>query len=240
MQHREQGLTGAFALDALDGAERRRFVRHLARCAACRREVDGFREALARSGVAPDVPLPPGRRDAVLAAVRQESSRRRRGRAGARLRPLAVRTASVAAAAALLGLGATVVGLQRELDEREETVVALESLLVAADVRMVDLEATADARVRLVMAPSHEEAVLLAEGLAPAPSAHHYELWLLHDDVAVPAGALTVDDRGQCSERVRGDMATVTGVAVTVEPDGAGPDATGPSGPRVAQVRLGG
>ena len=239
MQHREQGLTGAFALDALDGVERRRFVRHLARCPDCRHEVDGLREAIARSGLASDVPLPPARREAVLAAVHREASRRRRASAP-RPRPLVVRSAAVAASITLLGLGTTVVGLQRELDEREGTVVALESLLVASDVRMVDLEATADARVRLVMAPSHEEAVLLADGLAPAPSAHHYELWLLHDDVAVPAGALTVDDRGHCSERVRGDMSTVTGVAVTIEPDGAGPDPTGPSGPRVAQVRLGG
>src|SRR5713226_6309628 len=41
-------LAGAYAMDAVAGADRARFERHLARCQACARELSGLREATAR------------------------------------------------------------------------------------------------------------------------------------------------------------------------------------------------
>jgi anti-sigma factor RsiW len=49
------GLTGAYALDALDTGERRVFEEHLAACPSCTVEVEQLREAIARLGAAQEV-----------------------------------------------------------------------------------------------------------------------------------------------------------------------------------------
>ena len=45
-------LAGAYALDAIDGPDRARFERHLARCLACAAELRELREAAARLAAA--------------------------------------------------------------------------------------------------------------------------------------------------------------------------------------------
>jgi hypothetical protein len=63
-------LTGAFALDALQGgAERERFSRHVSRCPSCASEVRGFREVATALAFAAAVEPPPELRDRVLAAA---------------------------------------------------------------------------------------------------------------------------------------------------------------------------
>src|SRR4051794_2572190 len=62
-------LFGAYAVDALDDLERVAFERHLARCADCRAEVAGLREAAGRlaEATARRPPAPPRAR--VLAGI---------------------------------------------------------------------------------------------------------------------------------------------------------------------------
>jgi anti-sigma-K factor RskA len=62
-------LAGAYALDALDDAERARFERHLASCATCPDEVRGFTAAAAELGRAAAVTPPPALKGRVLADV---------------------------------------------------------------------------------------------------------------------------------------------------------------------------
>jgi anti-sigma-K factor RskA len=62
-------LAGAYALDALDGAERARFERHLASCRTCPGEVRGFAATAAVLGQAAAVPPPPALKGRVLADV---------------------------------------------------------------------------------------------------------------------------------------------------------------------------
>jgi hypothetical protein len=62
-------LTGIYALDALDGAERDRFEHHLHRCPQCDKEVRGMRETAARLGMAVAAVPPAYLRERVLAAV---------------------------------------------------------------------------------------------------------------------------------------------------------------------------
>ena len=98
----------AYALDALDGDERRAFEAHLAGCERCRADLAGLTETAGTLGLAADAAEPPnGLRDRLLAAAREEgpsnvvaiaSHRRRRfaiagsrggrGRCGARDRAL--------------------------------------------------------------------------------------------------------------------------------------------------------
>ncbi|MEX2458370.1 MAG: anti-sigma factor [Actinomycetota bacterium] len=53
-----------------------------------------------------------------------------------------------------------------------------------------------------------------------------YQLWLLRDGEAVPAGLLDVDDRGQGAHVMTGDMSDVSAVALTIEPAGGSPQPT--------------
>jgi len=62
-------LAGAYALDALDGAERGRFERHLASCRTCPDEVRGYAAAAAVLGLAAAVTPPPALKGRVLDAV---------------------------------------------------------------------------------------------------------------------------------------------------------------------------
>ncbi|MCI9886858.1 anti-sigma factor [Micrococcales bacterium 31B] len=62
-------LTGAYAVDALDEVERRRFENHLEDCATCRTEVRSLLETAALLGGGAAATPPAGLRDSVLAAV---------------------------------------------------------------------------------------------------------------------------------------------------------------------------
>src|SRR6202035_5447931 len=63
-------LTGAYALDALEGgSERDRFTRHLTRCPSCASEVRGFREVATALAFAAAAEPPPELRAQVLTAA---------------------------------------------------------------------------------------------------------------------------------------------------------------------------
>ncbi|MEW1998728.1 anti-sigma factor [Streptomyces coelicoflavus] len=63
-------LAAPYALDALDGAERFRFERHLERCDRCAAEVRALSEDAVRLAWSTAAPAPPALRERVLAAVR--------------------------------------------------------------------------------------------------------------------------------------------------------------------------
>ncbi|HEY2442144.1 MAG TPA: anti-sigma factor [Streptosporangiaceae bacterium] len=62
-------LSGAYALDALTGADLVRFERHLARCEQCEREIAGLRETAARLGAAAPADPPARLAEQVFAAT---------------------------------------------------------------------------------------------------------------------------------------------------------------------------
>jgi anti-sigma-K factor RskA len=136
-----------------------------------------------------------------------------------------VGTAAGVLAIAVVGLGITVAGLEERLGEMEAAAGQLTEVMAAVDAETISV--TADGTLlRIVMSPRRGEAVVLVDGMAPAPADHAYELWLIHDDVRVPAGVFHVDDRGRATRVVTGDMATVTAIGVTVEPAGGSPQPT--------------
>jgi anti-sigma-K factor RskA len=129
-------------------------------------------------------------------------------------------------AIAVVGLGVAVASLGERLEQMEAAAGQLTEVMTAADAETVSV-AVDGTVVRIVMSPGRGEAVVLVDGMAPAPDDHAYELWLIHDDVRVPAGVFDVDDRGRATRVVTGDMATVTAIGVTVEPAGGSPQPTG-------------
>jgi anti-sigma factor RsiW len=210
-------LTAGYALDVLDADERWAYETHLASCERCREELASFWEAAEALAVAASGPAPsPGLRGRILAAAREErqvvvplASRRQR-----RLMPvLGAATAAAAAVALAVGLWAT--QLSGDLDdtrlalERERAAAAV---LADPEARTVALEA---GEGRLVV-DDGGRAVLVLDGLDPAPAGKTYEMWIIEGETPVPAGIFT----GRAERDVIGLEGTVDPgdvVAVTIE-----------------------
>lgn len=219
-------LVGAYAIDALEDLERAAFERHLAECPACPSEVAGLREAAAMIGSAVPVQPPAELRAKVLAgiatvrplpppvdrpAVVPAAGRRSRFRPGA----------LVAAAAAVIALGAGAAVVQPWADDTSQReLTASEQLLAVNDAQSFTEKVSGGGEATVVMSPSRNQAVLVASGLPDAPTGSVYELWLIHDGDMVSAGLMTGGDHELWLE---GDPATASGFGITVESDGGSP-----------------
>lgn len=224
-------LTGAYALDALDELERRRFEAHLAECADCEREVAELRATAARLGAAISETPPPALRGRVIervAQVRQEPPGR--GSAVHGTRNWAMRLVSAAAVVAIAAAavaGVLAVRADRQLDsaqarlEQEQTqLAALTDLLSAPDVRTLSgTDAGIPGDARMIMSLTRDRAMLTMTGLPDQSADSTYQAW-------------TIDETGPHSAGVMGNAGTteaplvfagvqgVRTVAVTVEPAG--------------------
>lgn len=212
-------LTAGYALDALDPEERRAYEDHLEECERCQDELGSFWETTEALAVAASGPVPgDALRGRILAAARAEpqnvvpfESPR------ARVVPALAAVAAVAAVVALaVGLWAT--RLSGDLDdtrlalERERATAAV---LADPDARTVALQA---GQGRLVVSPGGN-AVLVLDGLDPAPAGKTYEAWIIDGGEAAPAGLFSgredVDVVG-----VDGIVEPGNVVAVTIEDAG--------------------
>jgi anti-sigma-K factor RskA len=108
---RLHALSGAYALDAVEPAERARFERHLRGCAACQAEVRGFAETAAALGRAAAATPPPSLKGRVLADVAALDAGRSADAAIAAV--LSAADARIASAATSAGGTATVVASRR-------------------------------------------------------------------------------------------------------------------------------
>jgi anti-sigma-K factor RskA len=173
-------LTAGYALDALDPEERRAYEAHLPGCERCQEELAAFWEtaealAVAASGPEPSADL----RRRILADVRAEPPRvvvplepRRR-----RAVPVLAAVAAIAAVIAI-GIGLWASSLSSELDDTRaalERERATAEVLVDPAARTVSLQA---GQGRLVVDPQGQ-AVLVLDGLDPAPAGKTYEMWIV-------------------------------------------------------------
>jgi anti-sigma-K factor RskA len=229
-------LSGAYAVDALDPAERMLFEQHLATCPDCRAEVDSLREAAA---MLPETSLaepPPGLRERLLADIAtvrplppvveptplpaQETaadanvtsleSRRRR-----------FRPALVAAAAVVALIGAGVVASQpwnNDSSNQQTQLTAADRVLKDPDAQHVLKEFPDGATATVVRSEAEGKAVLMTSRMPSAPDGKVYELWLQKDGVMVPAGLMP--DKADQTVLLSGDANDATAVGITVEPAG--------------------
>jgi anti-sigma-K factor RskA len=232
-------LTGAYALDAVDSAERERFEHHLGRCQSCEHEVRGMQETATRLAIAVAAPPPPGMKAAVLTAAARtrqhppvvdprpepEPLARARHRHGgarpARRFRLAIPVAALAAAV-VIALGVTVGVQQSRLDTAQAQQRELTAVLSARDARIVSGPTTLGGHTTMVVAASLDKMVFTTAGLPALAHARVYQLWLLTPSGgAISNGLLPKAAAAGASASVvaagppQGDQ-----VAVTVEPAG--------------------
>ena len=234
-------LTGAYALDALDDAERGAFEAHLPDCDECRHEVEGFLATTAMLGVAvaehppahlkgtvldivartrqdaPSAAEPvPTRRDNVVDLTRRPA---RRAWMDRMLLPAAAVMAIVVA-----GMSIVVGNLNRRLDA---VVPANEIAAVAAadDLQTWEAELPDGGNVRVVYSATRGEGWFLADGMSATEAGKVYELWLIDDEGPSPAGLFNTAD-GLAAHAFTGSVEDVEAIGVTVEPASGSPQPT--------------
>jgi anti-sigma-K factor RskA len=208
-------LSGAYAVNALDDVERAAFERHLADCEVCAAEVAGLRDAAATMTHAVSVTPPPALRDRVLAQVattRVLPPVTRPRRAGRRRSFLV----AAAAAAVIAAGGGLAISQPWQPDARQLT--ASEQVLNAADAHRVSAPVQGGGRITVVRSDRMHEAVLLADGVPPAPSGHVYQVWFQNSEGRMVSAGLMPADKD--SMLLAGDPRTAQAVGITVEPAG--------------------
>ena len=249
-------LSGAYAVDALDEAERASFEEHLAVCPDCRAEVAELSGAAAQLSALTEATPPPALRAAVLRGITQVRP----------LPPLAdPATASPAAEAPVAAThdsppsvpdavptadvrrsGGTVVPFRRRASTWLAVAAAAAAIVVgglawgpwtapaspmdqvvsAADAAKVS-QTKGSMTAELAYSRQLGKGAITVAGLPPAPSGKAYQLWYVGaDGVARSAGLMDADADGRGSMMLEGDPSKAAAVGMTVEPAGGSPHPT--------------
>lgn len=212
-------LIAAYALDALDDADRRRVEELLEVSPEAREELRSFVEVSAAMATAAATPTPsPELRERILESARADAQivvpfERPRSRRNGLVPVLAAATAIAATVAISLGVWAT--SLSSDLDDARQALAREQSvgtILADPTARTIGLHDTSG---RLVV-DGGGEAVLIVDDIEVAPEGKTYEAWVIDDGVASPAGTFA-GGPGRSVVRLEHPVSTGSLVAVTLE-----------------------
>ena len=250
------GLSGAYAVDAVDDVERARFEAHLPACSRCQIEVASLRAAAAElalgtltspppslrahllrdiSSVRPLSPLvppheEPAREPVAHPATRAPASLESKRAARARRGPLRQWLVGVAAAAVLATGG--VVWHPWSSGTSTLQLTAMQQVLQAKDTQRFE-KTIGHGTATIVRSPSLNKAVIVTANMPAAPAGKVYELWLQQGSTMVKAGLMPAGPSN--TVLLDGVAATAAGAGITLEPAG-GSDT--PSLPPVALINF--
>ena len=194
---------------------------HLGQCPDCRVLVDDLRQGAIELAVDQSEEPPRHLRTKVLEEIRHTSQEAEplAPVVPIRPRPRWVATGIAAAAVLIALLGWSALGTGRLVNS------------VRNDPSSVTIQATAAAgqfdSARVVYSGSRDAAVLVVEGLEQLPAERTYELWVVDGDEVLPAGLFNTGAEGEAAVLVEGEIRPGMVVAVTEEPAGGVPVATG-------------
>ncbi|WP_370288989.1 anti-sigma factor domain-containing protein [Nocardioides sp.] len=241
-------LSGAYALDALDAEETARFEAHLSACPTCAEEVAELRATAAVLGITTEVAPPASLRSAVLADIASvrplpplthddhsdEHDDTDQGAGAPGMQPLAApvslqahrqrrllrRPLLMVAAAATVVAGAGIGWSQLEDDAPVgPNLTAAERVLAAPDAKRVDKRFPDGSEAAVVVSRELGKAVIITDGMTPAPNGHDYEVWFQSSAGDMIRAGLMPDIRDNTMV-LEGDASRAVGIGITVEPDG--------------------
>ncbi len=226
--HDLHSLSGAYALDALEGgAERDRFLRHMNRCPSCAGQVRGFREVATALAFAAATEPPPGLRDRVLAAaartrqvapeVRTHARSRRARTRWSTWTPWLSGAVAVASIAVAVFFGLAQAHTQDELNQARAVNQAL-SLLSAPQVQVLSHVVINGGTATVALSAARHELAVVTTGLPALPSGKVYQLWLIGKTRTVSAGLLPPARAGQTPAMLARGVVKGDTLGLTVEP----------------------
>ncbi len=231
LRHDLHSLSGAYALDALEGeAERDRFARHMSRCQTCTNEVRGFREVATALAFAATAEAPPELRDRVLAAAARTRQlppevrthvRPQRTRAWPHKVPWvpwlsgAIATASIVVAV-LFGFAQA--HTQQELNQAQAENQAISLLLSSPQLTLLSHSTTKGGVANVVLAAARHQLVVWTSGLPALPAGKVYQLWLIGKTKTVSAGLLPPATSGRTPAVLASGVVKGDTLGLTVEP----------------------
>jgi anti-sigma-K factor RskA len=235
-------LIGAYAVDALDGAERARVEEHLTACPDCRSDLVEYREVLAALTTRAVAP-PPELEDAVVAAARVGSGAPPSTQrtvvtppAGPRRRRPATLLAAAAVAAAVFMVGGVVgratAPVAPVAASDPAAVQAVLAVAAADDAAFVPADVMGTA-ARVVISDEMGKMAFLAADLPTPAKGECYQVWRVSPDGSkTSAGVFTPDADGLVAVVLDAGPDTESFV-ITTEPPGGSP---APTGDMVGQV----
>jgi anti-sigma-K factor RskA len=228
LRHDLHSLTGAYALDALEGgAEFERFTRHLNRCPSCASEVRGFREVATSLAFATATEPPPELRAQVLTAathIRQlppevkTHARPRRARVWVPWVPWLSGAIATAAIAVAVFFGFAQAHTQQELAQARAQNQAIALVLSAPQVKLLTHATTKGGVATVVLAADRHELVVTTNGLPALPAGQVYQLWLIGTTKTVSAGLLPSARSGQTGPVLASGVVQGDRLGLTIEP----------------------
>ncbi|MGA3153464.1 MAG: anti-sigma factor domain-containing protein [Streptosporangiaceae bacterium] len=227
LSHDLHTLSGAYAVDALDPAEREKFERHMNRCQECSHEVRGLQAtATGLAMSAAQVPPPELKRRVLTAAARTRQLppvsehravvQRRRPQWMPRL-AVAVGAAGMAV---VIALGITLARTQNELDSARAQQHALAAVLNSPGATMLSARTTLGGSATIVVSRQLREVIFTSEGLPALPGKKVYQLWLMAPHHIVSAGLLPQPANGRMPPVLASGLLAGDKIGVTVEPAG--------------------
>jgi anti-sigma-K factor RskA len=240
-------LSGAYALNAVDAAERADYERRLVESETLRIERTGLADTAVLLGlaVAPEAP-PAALRARILAEVARtpqlggaapaapavpsatlsaDASAERRARVRWFTSPATLLVAAVAVGALLIG-GGVLVNVVSQSSFEQAQADRLAAINAAGDAQRMAAEIEGGGTATLVWSSELASSVLMVDGLAPLPADRVYELWYIDESGARAAGTFTVGDTGSTWRVLDGEMGHGDTVGVTIEPMGGSPEPT--------------
>lgn len=232
------GITAAYAVNAVDADERAAVERHLEECADCRTDVREYRETAARLAEAEAVPaehLWPRIAERVrdLPQLSAEAGSAANGDTvrsiGATRRPRHRLLLAAAAVVVIAAVGASIV-LAGMLDSARDDIATLRTqqdklsaLLAAGDTERVDAAMpAASAEVTVFVSRDMGGAMIVVDGLDPAPDGMGYQVWYIDPNGMRSAGMLETNQDGTMT-RLCADLDNAVQLGITMEPETGAP-----------------
>lgn len=231
-------LSGAYALNALDAAERAHFEAHLADNEETRNEVTELSDTAVLLGLAVQPVNPPGTlRESILGKLASTpqlareaepapvfatpAQTRAETKAQARwfTRPITA-VVGIAAAVAIIVGGSVVANTLGTTTFQQQQADQLAAINSADDSQRVVTAMDGGATATLVWSTDLKSSAFIVDGLGALPADKVYELWYIDAVGARAAGTFTVADSGKTWRVLDGKMGFGDTVAVTVEPSG--------------------
>lgn len=180
-------------------------------------EVRAVRETMAKLAAATAVEPPETLRETVLSMAATDGVRTLPRRRNWR------QTILASAAAVVIGLGALGVGLALRPAAAPS---AAEQIFAAPDVRTVSGELPDGGQATLMFSRERDAAYLVMNNVPPPSTGTVYQMWLLQDGQATPAGTMDSEAVTPSTTAVVPDIGESTALAFTVEPPGGSPQPT--------------